>query len=135
MGNAPTLLTMKDLRGMKEARLRVDVIIPLLEAMGYQGVQEWHGLTERGKDGVCCDVAKNGDYTNIAVVAKRGRITGKACHEAARQIRQALNVEFRDKHTREPRPVHIVWVVTNGEIPPLSQAQIESEFGENQRRY
>jgi len=48
---SPLSLTKQHLQNMKEADLRIQVLIPLFKAMGFKDVSHYHGGTgEQGKD-------------------------------------------------------------------------------------
>ena len=56
---------------MDEATLRVKVLLPLLRAMKYRDVHEYHGGSgEKGKDIVCWKQDELGCRVNLAIVAK-----------------------------------------------------------------
>ena len=84
---------------MKEDALRRDVLIPLFRKMGFQGVRLHHGSGELGKDIVMWvpdPLLVREDY---AVVAKRGKISGKSsgagsAAEVASQVRKALGSTY-----------------------------------------
>jgi len=60
------MFTHDKFRKMKEAELRTEVIIPLLRAMGFHDVFEFHGGSgEQGKDIVCW---KHGDLRNRVIM-------------------------------------------------------------------
>lgn len=110
------ILKIEELRGMKEDALRQQVIMPLMERMGYRDVFEWHGgAGELGKDIVAWQEVGFGNRQNTAVVAKGVNITGKVAtvHEVMAQVHQAFNGSFNDPSTGEKQRVHHVWVVTN----------------------
>src|SRR5687767_2180739 len=65
------------LESLSEDQLRKTILIPLLEAMGFQGVSETHGIVELGKDLVMWDDTTLG-RVNVAVIAKAGPISGQA---------------------------------------------------------
>ena len=41
---------LKRLKGMPEAALRTEVLVPLFQQMGCHGVDHFHGSREKGKD-------------------------------------------------------------------------------------
>src|SRR5207302_1001485 len=101
-----------------EASLRQEVLIPLLKAMAYQDVEEYHGPGELGMDIVCWKPGTGGKRENWAVVAKSVRMTGRAAPgsgtvgEVQTQILQCLGGQFPDPRTSELQTVHKCLVVS-----------------------
>ncbi len=126
-----------ELRSLKEDRLRTDVIIPLLRAMGYHDVDHWHGGPgELGKDVVCWKDADLGRQY-LAVVAKSGKITGATTSAGvvATQLNQAFGTPFRNKVTQEEHDVHTCWVVSNGTIAKQARDATLAVLSVERRRY
>src|SRR5688500_12504379 len=74
----PRQLTREIVEAMDEATLRRDVLIPLFKAMGFNGVHEYHGSGERGKDIIMWSDDKLGQRTNYAVIVVAERLSGNA---------------------------------------------------------
>ena len=73
------MITKQLVEQMEEKELRRRVLIPLLRAMGYQDVYQYHGGSgEQGKDMVGLILDKLGGRLNLALVVKAKPITGKA---------------------------------------------------------
>jgi hypothetical protein len=96
------MLTRNYVETLKEADLRKVVLLPLLRAMGYQDVYEYHGgAGEQGKDIVCWKQDELGSRENLALVAKASQMTGKAqmnkgtAGEVQTQIRQCFGSSYR----------------------------------------
>jgi hypothetical protein len=102
--------------------------------MGFEGVAEFHGPTELGRDIVAHKKGDFGYTESVVVVAKSVRISGEAATEVARQIRQAINTPFRSVAGNEERLADKVWVVTNKDIPLQAKEKICSEFDSKQLR-
>ena len=88
---------------MREDELRKTVLLPLLRAMGYRDVYEYHGgVGEKGKDIVCWYEHILGNRKNLTLVVKARAISGKACidnataGEVAIQINQSYSKPFTD---------------------------------------
>lgn len=110
------------IEGLKENRLRKEVLIPLFEAMGFRGISDHHGGSgEQGKDIV---MWKNGvleEREDYGVVVKAGKISGKArgkssASEVFFQIQQCLGSAYPDLLTLRERPIDVCWVVCSGEL-------------------
>ena len=116
------LFTRERVRKMKEAELRTEVLLPLLEAMGYQHVFEHHGSRELGKDFICWKNDELGSRKNLALVVKAVPLTGQAkkaagsTTEVQTQIQECFGKRFLDRVTGEEQIVHQCWVVSNQEI-------------------
>lgn len=132
MSSEGLILTKEEMSTLDEAALRTRVIIPLLEAIGYQHVYHNHGSGELGKDIVAWKQGDLGTPVNLAVVAKAGRISGNVAIEVARQVRQVFHTTYLDSVDNQPRRAHFVWVITNGEIAPSSKGQVLAEFSVEQ---
>lgn len=118
---------------MDEAKLREDVIVPLLRAMDYKDVFLYHGgAGEQGKDVVCWKTDDLGSRENLAIVAKAVQMSGKAkldtatAAEVQTQIRQCFGKPFNDPVSSEPQSVHRVWVVSNKKITKEAKEAIKS---------
>src|SRR5579863_9192764 len=110
------MLTKQHVEQMDEKELRKSVLIPLLRAMGYQDVYEYHGgAGEQGKDIVCWNITDLGNRANLAIVAKSKAITGKAtvakgtAGEIQTQIQQCFGSPFTDPVTGENEDVNRCW--------------------------
>ncbi len=67
-----SILDKASVAAMPESQFRTEVLIPLLKAMGYSGVFEWHGGPgELGKDVVGWKIEPTRQVrTSVAMVAK-----------------------------------------------------------------
>ncbi len=116
-----------------EATLRKEVLYPLLQALGYSEVFEWHGgAGELGKDLVAWKSNDLGHRENLAVVAKATAIkTNPQIQDVITQIRQSFNRKYDDPVSGEQQRIHWCWVVANKKIPKETRdrlrATIENE--------
>ena len=115
--------TRDDFDKMDEAVLRKQIVIPLLRALGFQDVYEYHGGSgEQGKDIVCWKPDELGVRQNLVIVAKATQMSGKAqvnkgtAAEIQMQIRQCFGESYTDSVSSEQQDVHRVWVVSNKRI-------------------
>lgn len=121
----------EDIAGLNEAAFRREVLIPLLEAMGYRDVEHYHGPNELGKDIVGWRQSEDGAREYDAVVAKVGDVNASATGDAtiiATQVRQAFGSTFTNKVTGEPCQAHRVIVASSGTIPERSRQAILSQL-------
>ena len=90
------MFTKKQVQEMVERDLRKQVIDPLLRAMKLQGVHEYHGTTEFGKDFICWKVDELGNRQNLAVVVKAVPISGQsnASADIENQVRQCFSKPY-----------------------------------------
>lgn len=108
----------QQLEGLDEATLRKEVIIPLLKAMGYQDVEEYHGSGELGMDIVGWKPNQTGERENTGVVVKTVKMTGRAAlapgtvGEIQTQILQCLGGQFPDPRNGEQRNIHKCLVIS-----------------------
>lgn len=120
------------LRKLNESRLRIEVLVPLFQKMGFKDVIEYHGSAEKGKDIIFfyeLDKFDNKIYTGVVV--KAGDITGSASSSSGamnvlNQIQQTLNEPYTDIYGLKELKIDRCIVITTGKI--TSQA-VESIKG------
>lgn len=121
--------TTDDLQGLSEDEFRQQVLIPLLKAMGYRQVEHTHRPNELGKDIVFWRETDLGVRENVAIVAKRQRISAKASGDVGTvvtQVRQAFKAPFLDKLDGTEQFVHRVIVAASGSINQDAQQAIRA---------
>lgn len=125
------MFTKKQVQDMIEKDLRQQVLIPLLRAMQYQGVHEYHGTTEFGKDIVCWDTDKLGNRENLALVVKATAVSGQSAASAdiENQVRQCFSKPYIDPITGSEESVHRCWIVSNKPISAHAIELIKSGIG------
>jgi len=112
---------LKILRGLKEEQLTDNVVIPLLEEMGFKNITKTHGQGERGVDLIFYEETKFGEreYTGIQVKAKiiHGS-SGKPGNatEILNQAQQAFLYSFPDVYDGTPKNIDKYIVMTSGDI-------------------
>jgi hypothetical protein len=125
-------LTREQLGAMKEDELRAEVLIPLFKAMAYRDVIHYHGGSgEQGKDIV---MWKQGDFDeriNYGVVAKAGKISGKAQGKGSAatvrfQIEQSFGSSYRDGVTAEDQLINVCIIVATGVISKEAHDSIKN---------
>ena len=117
------MLTKDTFQKLNEADLRKKVLIPLLQAMKYRDVYEYHGgAGEQGKDIVCWKPDDLSSRKNLALVVKATKMSGQAqvgkgtAGEVQTQISQCFGASYIDPSSGEDQEVHHVWVVSNKKI-------------------
>lgn len=134
MPHRPLIVSINQLRSLKERKLREDILLPLLEKLDYRDIAHTHGPRELGKDITCWKPDELGSPHNVAIVAKAGKITGKVSKEAGDQVTQALNSKYTIGPKGEIRQADTIWLVTNGDIPLSSEEQIRTRLREDENQ-
>lgn len=129
------------IRGLDEARLRSQVLIPLFEAMGFKGIHEYHGGSgEQGKDIIMWKEDELGERVYYGVVVLAERITGKArggtspASKVEFQVRQSIGSSFQDLLTLKTQQIDRCWVVTSGEVKKEARESLNNSLGDPLRR-
>jgi len=125
------MFTKKQVQDMIEKDLRKQVLIPLLQAMQFQGVHEYHGTTEFGKDIVCWDTDKLNSRENLALVVKATAVSGQsnASADIENQVRQCFSKPYIDPITGAEEWVNRCWVVSNKPISSNAVDLIKAGIG------
>jgi hypothetical protein len=125
------MFTKKQVQDMIEKDLRKQVLIPLLQAMQFQGVHEYHGTTEFGKDIVCWDTDKLNSRENLAFVVKATAVSGQsnASADIENQVRQCFSKPYIDPITGAEEWVDRCWVVSNKPISSNAVDLIKAGIG------
>jgi hypothetical protein len=101
-----------------EAHFRDEFVKPLLNRLGFYGVDQQHGTSEFGKDFVFSELHRLGGMRHYAAPVKHERRInqGKLVDELLTQIRQCFSVPFT--RSDSPRSCHVssVYVFNSGEI-------------------
>jgi len=112
---------LKILRGLKEEQLTDDVVIPLLEEMGFKNITKTHGQGERGTDLIFYKITEFNErgYTGAQVKAKK--IHGSSSKpgnatEILNQAQQAFLCFFPDVYDGTPKNIDKYIVMTSGDI-------------------
>jgi hypothetical protein len=118
------VFTKKLVQDMVEKDLRQQVLVPLLRAMKLQGVHEYHGTTEFGKDIVCWSADELKNRQNLALVVKATAVSGKsnASADIQNQVRQCFGKPYIDPITSVEECIDRCWVVSN---KPISHEAVD----------
>jgi len=128
--------TREQIEAMNERELREQVLVPLLKAMGFQGVHIQHGSSELGKDIVCWKSDQWRGRLNYAVVVKaediRGAVTGTGSAAAIlTQVEQCFNEPYADPQTGQERCVEQCWVATSRRIMRTAMNSIKGKLAKS----
>lgn len=125
------MLTKQQVQDMNEKDLRQQVLIPLLRAMKYLDVQEYHGTTEFGKDIVCWSRDDLNNRQTLALVVKATVITGNSlsCADIGNQVCQCFGDAYVDPVTSSKEWVNRCWVVSNKPISHEAVDRIVANIG------
>jgi hypothetical protein len=123
----------KKLQSIDERELRENVLVPLLQALGYSGVYTFHGPTEKGKDIIFRETSKIGESIVYAAVVSTANITAKvgdpnSAQRILDQVQMALDEPFEDKFTGRDTEVERCWVITSGRMLPSATASISNSL-------
>ncbi len=120
---------------LTESELRQQVLIPLLKAIGFSDVYEFHGAKEKGKDLIFREVSRLKEIFVHAAVVSKNDITGtvgdtKSAERILDQVRMVLEEPYVDLYTGRTTHADRCWVITSGRILPSA---IDSISGHLQR--
>lgn len=106
---------------LTELEFRQQVLIPLLKAMGFSDVHEFHGTDEKGKDLIFREVSRLKEVFVHAAVVSKNDITGKvgdtkSAERILAQVRMALEEPYVDIYTGRTTIIDRCWVITSGRI-------------------
>jgi len=127
----------EQLAKLAESEIRQQVLIPLLNAMGFSDVYEFHGPKEKGKDLIFREASCFKEIFIHAAVVSKHDITGsvgdtKSAERILDQVRMALEEPYVDIYTGRSTSVDRCWVFTSGRILPTA---IDSISGHLQRSH
>lgn len=122
--------TLNRLQRLSEQSLTVRVVVPLLEALGFEGVENRHGVLERGKDILAWRRDEFGDTQVTVISVKKSKISGRASDRShlssvCNQLLQCVDEPIRMKDGTERR-ASSVWFISPY---PLSSTALELSFG------
>ncbi|WP_220200364.1 hypothetical protein [Ktedonospora formicarum] len=125
------MFTKQQIQAMHEEDLRNKVLVPLLWAMKYEGVHEYHGTNEFGKDIICWKLDELNNRECLALVVKAVQISGqsKASADIENQVRQCFSKPYVDKTTGLSEEIDRCWVVSNKRMAPSAVDLIKSGIG------
>jgi hypothetical protein len=125
------MYTKQQVQDMIESDLRRQVLVPLLQAMNFQGVHEYHGNSEFGKDIVCWKFDELHNRKNLALVVKAILVSGqsKAAADIENQVRQCFSRPYVDHITGSSEEVDRCWIVSNKSISHDAVDHIKAGIG------
>lgn len=125
------MFTKQQVQNMTEKDLRQQILIPLLKAMKYQDVYEYHGPYEFGKDIIGWKIDELDNRQNLALVVKATAVSGQSAASAdiENQVRQRFGKPYIDPVTGCEEEIDRCWVVSNKPISPHSVDRIKAGIG------
>jgi len=128
---------LEQLGKLKESELRRQVLAPLLGALGFADVHEFHGPREKGKDLIFREASRLGEVFVHAAVVSTHDITGtvgdtKSAERILDQVRQVIEEPYVDMYTGRQSSIDRCWVITSRRILPSA---IESIAGHLHRSH
>jgi hypothetical protein len=108
--------TLKRLQRLTEKRLIEVVLQPVIQALGFDWIENRHGVLERGVDLLCGKVDELGELDLLAIQVKRLKFTGRVTDSAhlypvLTQLAQCLIEPIRLRDGTE-RCANRVWLVS-----------------------
>ncbi len=121
------------LRNLKEDRLIDEVIVPLLEKMGFKNITKTHRQSEKGIDLVFYRQTEFGDIEYTGIQVKTEKIHGSAgksgnATEILTQAQQAFCHSFCDIRDGKQKNIDKFIVMTSDDIIPSAQESIEDQL-------
>jgi len=121
---------LKVLRRFNEEQLIDNVIVPLLENMGFKDITKMHGPGEQGIDLLFYKETEFGYNEYTGVQAKKEKIHGKAgksgnATEILIQAQQAFSYTFIDVYDGKQKNIDKFFVITSDDIIPSAKKSIE----------
>ncbi len=115
-----------------------ELIIPLLQRLGFVMVANYHGTHEFGKDVVFAEIDRFGHVQYHGLQAKYVASIGlSGAGELIEDCKQAFNNPFRHPHTGTDERISSFYVVNGGSISEPAQQQyfnsLISQYGANVR--
>jgi len=107
---------LRQLRKLPESALRQQVLVPLMGALGFADVYEFHGPREKGKDVIFREASRLGEIFAHAAVVSTHDITGtvsdtKSVERILDQVRRALEEPYVDMYTGRSTSIDRCWVI------------------------
>lgn len=127
------------LASLSENQFRTQVVMPLLQQMGYERIRDVHGPDEDGKD-IVCRYRTPLSTVNIAVVIKKGDLSNRKAakrgtnrlSEVREQVHEAFTVPVEDTSEKTSIAINSVIVWVSGRIRSGVRRQVtrglSSEF-------
>lgn len=111
------------------------VVADILRAQGYSSIAITHGPHEQGKDLVAFAPTRTGGEEVLAVIVKRGSISGgvdakQNLASVETQIKLAYDVPYEGKEVKGVRHVNRALVVCNGNISDAAERQLRAKSHE-----
>ena len=124
---------LKVLHRFDEEQLIDNVIVPLLEHMGFRDITKMHGPGEQGIDLLFYRETEFGYNEYTGVQAKKEKIHGKAgksgnATEILIQAQQAFSYTFIDVYDGKQKNIDKFFVITSGDIIPSAKKSIEDQL-------
>jgi hypothetical protein len=115
----------------EERLFSVELMEPLLRAMGFDAVRNTHGSSEFGKDILCRDFDRFGCERWLGIQLKAGDITGEVnsiVDVIVGQINDAFAMPFDDGTSRSKKHISLFYVICSGRITENARTKIWSKI-------
>lgn len=114
-------------QGLSELVFTNDYVIPMFRETGYNDVRYTGGNEEHGRDVTFYDFDRLGNREDMAAQVKIGDISGVAViRTVISEAISAFENPFVDPYSHESKNIHILFVITSGNITPHALQEIKN---------
>ncbi len=113
-----------------EKQFTLDTVVPLLKALGFQGVRYTHGIDEYGRDLVFYDSDRFGFQRLYCAQVKYGNLSGSASsilNKIINQIEDGMTMPFFDTSLNEDKFPAGIYVIISGEYTRNAKEKIRKK--------
>lgn len=110
-----------------EKQFTLDTVVPLLKALGFQGVRYTHGIDEYGRDLVFYDSDRFGFQRLYYAQIKYGNVSGSASsilNKIISQVEDGMTMPFFDTYLNEDKFPAGMYLIISGEYTRNAKAKI-----------
>lgn len=113
--------------GLSELDFTNDYVIPMLRETGYNDVRYTGGNEEHGRDVTFYDFDRLGNREDMAAQVKIGDISGvTVIRTVIDEAKVAFENPFVDPYSHESKNIHVLFVITSGNITPHALQEIKN---------
>ena len=113
-----------------EKQFTLDTVVPLLKALGFQGVRYTHGIDEYGRDLVFYDSDRFGLQRLYCAQVKYGNVSGSASsilNKIISQVEDGMTMPFFDTSLNEDKFPAGIYLIISGEFTRNAKAKIREK--------
>jgi hypothetical protein len=114
-------------QGLSELVFTKDYVIPMFKETGYNDVRYTGGNEEHGRDVTFYDFDRLGNREDMAAQVKIGNISGvDVIRTVISEAISAFENPFVDPYSHESRNIHVLFVITSGNITTYALQEINN---------